>query len=658
MSMMTNSRQSGSGVESGLKAEGGKRKAEHGNGSGSGSAGRARKLVRYSEEKIQRSTTPKYTRPSHSLRTPDRSERHTSIRAPTPARDLLRRKHTDETTSPTISPTSIVPNPPTPPRPHMTISTLMPITPKRPRSPADMDETSSSVRKLDFSKGGMQSPIRRAFTGSRNGTGTIQRHSMQQTLIAPSTLEVPKMDSLQPPSSPSGLLSPRRALAGLSRLRMPVSPLAPRSPAATNGVLFGETSHSRPVDMQDQAGQEDVHKLDLVIMKTPELELAVIAQPSKPMVAETHPPFVPTEATQSITTVTGATQEDSKVDVDVSMQEEQASSKASVPAKAVSQVSTREPGSMAPPCRIPVSSRIPRPTMSGLPRSTTMVPTLKKAETTFVTKKPPTSLSAQPGRRPSSRPAPSSTASSSYSVQPSKQDSEPAAIRRKPSYPSSLGSGPLALPTMRMVSNPVLPPRDIDIHMDDNPPVAGPRQSPRSVSAPARSLSISTSRREGLSMSTSETMTGLSAALQKLKVQKRPEGSEPVKPRMSVSCRMEEADEVESKMESHLNASMSISTSKRLSSVHRPRQSLAVLGDVSMSSEQDGNGHGPADRSLAALLCSTSGGGCLKGVVAYVDVWTAEGADSSGVFSDMLKSLGARVSRLSVLVVLGWGRSG
>lgn len=50
-----------------------------------------------------------------------------------------------------------------------------------------------------------------------------------------------------------------------------------------------------------------------------------------------------------------------------------------------------------------------------------------------------------------------------------------------------------------------------------------------------------------------------------------------------------------------------------------------------------------ADKSLAGLLCSTSGEGCLKGVRAFVDVHTEDGADSSGVFIDMLKSLGARV---------------
>jgi hypothetical protein len=50
------------------------------------------------------------------------------------------------------------------------------------------------------------------------------------------------------------------------------------------------------------------------------------------------------------------------------------------------------------------------------------------------------------------------------------------------------------------------------------------------------------------------------------------------------------------------------------------------------------------DKSLAALMSSTSGGTCLKGVVAFVDVFTADGTDSSAVFVDMLRSLGARVS--------------
>jgi hypothetical protein len=46
--------------------------------------------------------------------------------------------------------------------------------------------------------------------------------------------------------------------------------------------------------------------------------------------------------------------------------------------------------------------------------------------------------------------------------------------------------------------------------------------------------------------------------------------------------------------------------------------------------------------SLAHILSSTYGT-FLKGVVAYVDVWTAEGDEAGGTFVEMLKRCGARV---------------
>lgn len=56
------------------------------------------------------------------------------------------------------------------------------------------------------------------------------------------------------------------------------------------------------------------------------------------------------------------------------------------------------------------------------------------------------------------------------------------------------------------------------------------------------------------------------------------------------------------------------------------------------------DGEQAGDKSLAAILSSTCGEGCLKGVVAFVDVKTADGDDASMIFSDMLRSLGAKVS--------------
>ena len=49
----------------------------------------------------------------------------------------------------------------------------------------------------------------------------------------------------------------------------------------------------------------------------------------------------------------------------------------------------------------------------------------------------------------------------------------------------------------------------------------------------------------------------------------------------------------------------------------------------------------PLVRAKAAMAAR-----CLKGVVAFVDVWTADGTDSSAIFQDMLRGMGARVCRL------------
>jgi hypothetical protein len=54
------------------------------------------------------------------------------------------------------------------------------------------------------------------------------------------------------------------------------------------------------------------------------------------------------------------------------------------------------------------------------------------------------------------------------------------------------------------------------------------------------------------------------------------------------------------------------------------------------------------DRSLAAILSTATETKCFKGVVAFVDVRTTDGEDASPIFVEMLKSLGARVSRLQM----------
>ena len=52
---------------------------------------------------------------------------------------------------------------------------------------------------------------------------------------------------------------------------------------------------------------------------------------------------------------------------------------------------------------------------------------------------------------------------------------------------------------------------------------------------------------------------------------------------------------------------------------------------------------GTVGGNLQNLLESEAGTGCLKGVVAFVDVRTAEGDDAGTVFAEMLKFCGAKV---------------
>lgn len=207
------------------------------------------------------------------------------------------------------------------------------------------------------------------------------------------------------------------------------------------------------------------------------------------------------------------------------------------------------------------------------------------------------------------------------------------------------------------------------------------RPQPRSVSDPlanararlnmtqsqtagsALGLSMS-SRREGFGLDTSKSLVGLSEALEKLKMRKAESG-----PRSSLSSGvvggsaalspgrrrtsevlMDAIDQVP--VGSGAGVACAVSglgaqpvPSSRLSAVHRPRHSL-FGGDTSMSSNaSDSAAAGPGDKSVASLMTSTAGTSsrCLKGVVAFVDVRTDEGAGAGDIWGEMLKGLGAKV---------------
>lgn len=248
-------------------------------------------------------------------------------------------------------------------------------------------------------------------------------------------------------------------------------------------------------------------------------------------------------------------------------------------------------------------------------------------------------------------------------------------VRRKPSYPSSLGSGPLAKPRSRLVSGPIQPPRSFSAtatpssssssssfttersstQEDDDMNGVPNRVTPRSVSDPVTrpraSLSLSTRREGG---DTSQSLASISDALAKLKVRKvdtqssSNNGAGPsVRPKPLASSTLAQQparasilkDVSQSGLSSNfntiLNSSQPMATSSRLSSVHRPRASY-IGADVSMMDIDDS--------SLATLVSTETDGKPLKGVVAFVDVRTDDGASAGVIWSDMLVSLGARVS--------------
>ena len=166
-------------------------------------------------------------------------------------------------------------------------------------------------------------------------------------------------------------------------------------------------------------------------------------------------------------------------------------------------------------------------------------------------------------------------------------------------------------------------------------------------------------RREGFSSETSQSLHGLAEALEKLKMRKAPDQPDEARPKAraslvgpvgrSLSTVPSIAVTETSSEASHRpqGRDLSASTSGRLNAVHRPRTSsaaedLVLPGDFSMADES--GSHPSGSRDLASLMSSTSGGGCLKGVTAFVDVKTEDGDDSGGIFADMLRALGARVS--------------
>ncbi|KAK8845394.1 hypothetical protein IAR55_006107 [Kwoniella newhampshirensis] len=604
---------------------------------------------------------------------------------PTPAREILRQGlRNGDNTSPTDSPpASLIARPPTPPRMRERLAASSMSTPQRSRSSAEdgphiAADGSSSMMPLSLRK-------------TPNAAGTVSSliGSPSRPAAAPSILATPARTVPHPhegtsqtsSNNPASLLapltttpqiapSPRKVFAGLSRLGGPTISTTPVAPPPTTVQSTPKVRVTAPsplgsrVAAASRSARESQPTLASFLQShsVPKIEMNVEDFPPE---STTGVPTNATVHTEEAPANIGTRQADEAVNPEDVVMELATSVRAEAPNGNVSahsgaalSLSRHEPApappilrkssssrslaTMGPPSRIPRSTR----PSAGLASSTSA------ERPVLSSKKPPTGLGSLPERRPSTRPS-MFTSSSTAAPLPTATSTSP--VKRKPSYPSSLGSGPLARPTQRMVSNPVLPPRAISnpTPTDDVETDSPSTVQPRSVSAPVprARLSLSTSRREGLSNDTSKSLAGLSEALNKLKTKKLESAtssiSEPMRKTPSVTFSApppvvvdRSLDEKPSNLATSTSSSATAAGGTRLAG-HRPRTSVNP-GDSYITSDGDEGEH-VADQSIAALLCSTNGGRCLKGVVAFVDVRTSEGTDSGKVFTDILKGLGAKV---------------
>jgi hypothetical protein len=562
---------------------GGKRKSSE-----SDEEGRKRKVVRYSEEATKVETTTPPGSPNRPI-TPIRAVQPLVI--PTPAREILRVGYDSGIKEEEEEEKGFIVKPPTPPR-------------MKPRPPLSVPPSTTTGTAKSNPLVTPTTPGKRCLSPDqvehRSAKRTELPTNIPTTPIRSTAQEDVSMFSVSKPIiAPirTTVASPRRALASISRLQTPHRPTGELKPT-TPGMARMTPTVPIPFSFTTPRALSAAH-IDTI---RPAID-------AEPQVAST------------LTEDVSATSEPSK---DVRP----------LPKRAV----------MAPPSKIPVRA------------AKTSLPPLSTSTAAAGSSKPKPALGVaerRPVRRTTSGQGPSKTlAVFNENLEPS---AEVAPVRRKPSYPSSLGSGPLAQPRPRLISGPIQVPRSFTapfnsstsdkMDVDERPTM---RSVSDPVPRPRSSLASSTSRREGFSADTNKSLAGLSDALAKLKVRRdatsanttanaKAGPSTLLKPK-APTILAEVPDHINANnANTNLNLNASISSS-RMSSVHRPRSSI-VGADVSMM--EDG------DRSIAALMTSSTGSTALKGVVAFVDVRTEDGACSGDLWSDMLRGLGAKVSYMT-----------
>ncbi|WWC85714.1 uncharacterized protein L201_000580 [Kwoniella dendrophila CBS 6074] len=618
---------------------------------------------------------------------------------PTPARELLKNNnHNTNTTTPTESPTSfshIVARPPTPPRmkerppvPKIgTNASAIPMTPQKPKTPSrdrmDIDTSDNkplsrmpaSLRKtpglstIAFSLNARPVPSTPSFRGisttpavkptpiaeqdvNTNPASTSSENISTTPKKAPSPgrlLSFPyhaPAQSTTPTGPPPSIKSRMPNTLFTPRMRVvPPSPLANRGTPATEkkdvaqptlDTFWKQKETLMEVDEKETSIDQETRKLERPIDTQVKTMLAPATLPRPDLTMGKSSTKFNKSPTVEVDTSSHITPPQS------SRTEEEQHKVAPTISAASKGIPANTSGSMAPPSRIPVS----KPT--NITASTSSIP--------VISKKPSTVLGSLPERRPSTRP--SLVPAISASTRPVDEQQHPTlspSIKRKPSYPSSLGSGPLSRPTQRMVSNPIVNqqsrsssnPSPTPLNELNELPISGGSSSQRSVSAPMgghkprMSLSSSTSTREGLTGETSKSLAGLSDALSKLKARR----TESAMSTSSLSNPVGRSDQAKENTPSiSITKPLNERPSNLTSNSSRSRQSIHPnhnQGDLSISSDESNNDVG--NQSIAALLCSTNGSKCLQGVRAFVDIRTSDGEDSGRLFIDILKGLGARV---------------
>lgn len=225
-----------------------------------------------------------------------------------------------------------------------------------------------------------------------------------------------------------------------------------------------------------------------------------------------------------------------------------------------------------------------------------------------------------PPRRPTSRPI----------THPSTSESTETSIAgRQPSYPSSLGSGPLVRSTNRVVSNPFPSPSSESMDVDESALPPSPR-SQRITSAPsalpAAPLSSPT-KRSRTSEDTVRRLSALSEAMAGLNLPTSARATDTVRPARPSRPPTPA-----------LTSTTEVSPRPRNLSSRPPLASVGVNVARIHPKANVGKDH---KGSLAPLLKTTSK--LFKGVVAFVDVHNEDGSDGGSSFVEMLRNAGARV---------------